>query len=130
MTELPLAQSNALEQLARTRPWVLLLAVCGFASALAISLMPIAAILTWGEITLSEAMFVALVPTLVYLPAILIPSVLLYRYAGAIRDARADAASLERAMRMQRLFFATLAVMIGILAILALLAPLILTFIA
>lgn len=118
MTEAPFATSPAiLDQLHKTRGWVLLLALAGFLAAAFLAIMPLAALLSLGAFGWREILFVSM-PTALYLPLILVPAGILYRYSIAISEAESEPLAIERVLRLQRLFFMSL----GIILLLTLVA--------
>ena len=112
MTDAPVAASSGVvEQLRKTRGWVLLLAFAGFIVSAFLAVMPLAMLISARTLGWQEILFVSF-PTVLYLPLVLVPAALLYRVGAAISDVAVEPEAIERAMRLQRFFFMSLGIIL------------------
>ena len=112
MTDAPFAASPGMvEQLRRTRGWVLFLAIAGFIYSAFLAVMPLAMLLSVRTLGWQEILFVSF-PVALYLPLVLVPAAILYRFGVAISEVAVEPEAMERAMRLQRFFFMSLGIIL------------------
>ncbi|MCA1732849.1 MAG: hypothetical protein LC732_04530 [Acidobacteria bacterium] len=112
MTDAPFAASpGMIEQLRKTRRWVLLLAFAGFIASAFLAVMPLAMLISARTLGWREILFVSF-PAVLYLPLVLVPAAILYRFGVAISDVSVEPEAIERAMRLQRFFFMSLGIIL------------------
>ena len=112
MTDAPFAASPGMvEQLRKTRRWVLLLAFAGFIASAFLAVMPLAMLISARTLGWREILFVSF-PAVLYLPLVLVPAAILYRFGAAISDVSVEPEAIERAMRLQRFFFMSLGIIL------------------
>jgi hypothetical protein len=117
MTDAPFAASPGMvEQLRRTRRWVLLLACAGFIASAFIAVMPLAMLISARTVGWQEILFVSF-PTALYLPLVLVPAAILYRFGAAISAVAEDPQAIERALRLQRFFFMSLGIILLVMVV-------------
>lgn len=112
MTDAPFAASPVMvEQLRKTRGWVFLLAFAGFIASAFLAVMPLAMLLSARTLGWQEILFASF-PAVLYLPLVLVPAAILYRFGAAISDVSVEPEAIERALRLQRFFFMSLGVIL------------------
>jgi hypothetical protein len=119
MTDAPFAASPGMvEQLRKTRGWVLLLAFAGFIASAFLAVMPLAMLISARTLGWQEILFASF-PAVLYLPLVLVPAAILYRYSAAISHVAGEPEAIERALRLQRFFFMSLGIILLVMVVAA-----------